>query len=194
MTENRFIGSSGGVYDQYKSDRFAWSEWEEILQIMNNLNEKARERSKALSKLQKENEKLRFKNRGLQSELQIFKEDVTHSNLQINKLADENGQLKKQKARYKRLSEIRNEEINNRILTIKEFIDNCSNEEVKKELEDLFYSEVNEYDLSKKYRKLHEENEDLKEDNTILKQALTRLVEAFDDKISDKSPVRDLIK
>lgn len=59
MNEKRFIGSSGGVYDQYKSDRFAWSEWEEIIQIMNNLNEKARERSKALSKLQKENEQLK---------------------------------------------------------------------------------------------------------------------------------------
>ena len=59
MTKKRFIGSSGGVYDQYKSDRFAWSEWREILQIMNNLNEKAIERSKALSKLQKENDQLR---------------------------------------------------------------------------------------------------------------------------------------
>ena len=44
--------------------------------------------------IQKENEQLKSKNRGLQSELQIFKEDVTHSNLQINKLADENEQLK----------------------------------------------------------------------------------------------------
>ena len=44
--------------------------------------------------LEKENEQLKSKNRGLQSELQIFKEDVTHSNLQINKLADENRQLK----------------------------------------------------------------------------------------------------
>ena len=58
MTEKRFIGSSGGVYDQYKGDRFTWAEWEEIIQIMNNLNEKARERSKALSKVQKENEQL----------------------------------------------------------------------------------------------------------------------------------------
>lgn len=124
----------------------------------------------------------------------FFCNDVPLTNKEVVDLLNENEQLKKQKARYKRLSEIRNEEINNRILTIKEFIDNCSNEEVKKELEDLFYSEVNEYDLSKKYRKLHEENEDLKEDNAILKQALTRLVEAFDDKISDKSPVRDLIK
>ena len=57
----------------------------------------------------------------------------------VNELAEENKQLKQQKGRYKRLSEIRNEEINNRILTIKEFIDNCSNEKVKKALEDLFY-------------------------------------------------------
>lgn len=59
MTEKRFIGSSGGVYDQYKGDRFTWAEWEEIIQIMNNLNEKAIERSKALSKLQKENNKIK---------------------------------------------------------------------------------------------------------------------------------------
>lgn len=64
MIEKRFVGSSGGVYDQYKGDRFTWAEWEEILRIMNNLDEKARERSKALSKLQKENEELRqFKNK-----------------------------------------------------------------------------------------------------------------------------------
>ena len=54
-----------------------------------------------LNKLNEENEKLRFKNRGLQSELQIFKEDVTHSNLQINKLADENEQLKKELESFK---------------------------------------------------------------------------------------------
>lgn len=58
MAQKRFIGSNGGVYDQYKEDRFTWAEWEEIIQVMNNLNEKARERSKALSKLQKENEQL----------------------------------------------------------------------------------------------------------------------------------------
>lgn len=83
-------------------------------------------------------------------------------NEENKELKEENEQLKKQKAKYKRLSEIRNEEINNRILTIKEFMDSCSNEKVKKALEDLFYSEVNEYDLSKKYRKLREENKQLK--------------------------------
>ena len=90
----------------------------------------------------------------------------------VNEIADENKQLKQQKARYKRLSEIRNEEINNRILTIKEFIDNCSNEKVKKALEDLFYSEVNEYDLSKKYRKLHDKYKKLQLENNGLKYAL----------------------
>ena len=90
----------------------------------------------------------------------------------LNDLSDENEQLKQQKARYKRLSEIRNEEINNRILTIKEFIDNCSNEKVKKALEDLFYSEVNEYDLSKKYRELHDKYKKLQLENNGLKYAL----------------------
>ena len=52
-----------------------------------------------LNKLTEENEQLKSKNRGLQSELQIFKEDVTHSNLQINKLIDENEQLKQQEKR-----------------------------------------------------------------------------------------------
>lgn len=49
-----------------------------------------------LNELNDENEQLKSKNRGLQSELGIFKEDVTHSNLQINKLAEENEQLKQQ--------------------------------------------------------------------------------------------------
>lgn len=105
----------------------------------------------------------------------------------LNCLNDENEQLKKQKVKYKRLSEIRDEEINNRILTIKEFMDNCSNEKVKKALEDLFYSEVNEYDLSKKYRKLCEENEDLKEDNAILKESYKETLRKLDETIFDKA-------
>lgn len=105
----------------------------------------------------------------------------------LNCLNDENEQLKKQKVKYKRLSEIRDEEINNRILTIKEFMDNCSNEKVKKALEDLFYSEVNEYDLSKKYRKLREENEDLKKDNAILKESYKEMLRDLDGAIFDKA-------
>jgi SMC interacting uncharacterized protein involved in chromosome segregation len=65
MTEKRFVGGSYGFYDRYKEDRFLWSEWEYIINIMNNLDEKARERSKALSKLQKENEDLKEQLRNL---------------------------------------------------------------------------------------------------------------------------------
>lgn len=60
---------------------------------------------------------------------------------------------------------------------------------------------LNENELKTAYTKLQEEHDllgraylELKDNNAILKQALTRLVEAFDDKISDKSPIRDLIK
>ena len=60
---------------------------EENIRLLNELND-------VREQLIDENEKLKSKNRGLQSELQIFKEDVTRSNLQINKLVDENEQLK----------------------------------------------------------------------------------------------------
>ena len=53
-----------------------------------------KEIEKLVNHLLNQNEQLKSKNRGLQSELQIFKEDATHSNLQINKLADENDKLK----------------------------------------------------------------------------------------------------
>ena len=56
-----------------------------------------------VEELSKENEKLKFKNRGLQSELQIFKEDATYSNLQINKLIGENDQLKISSTMYHNL-------------------------------------------------------------------------------------------
>ena len=49
-------------------------------------------------------------------------------------------------------------------------------------------------DLEIERDKLKQETLELKEDTAILRQALTRLVEEFDDRISDKSPVRDLIK
>ena len=74
MTEKRFVGSSGGVYDRYKQDRFVWSEWEEIIRIMNNLNEKARERSKALSKLEKKNEQLKEEIKDLNDVLARYEE------------------------------------------------------------------------------------------------------------------------
>ena len=93
----------------------------------------------------------------------------------LNDLSEENEQLAKEKERYKRLSEIRREEINNRILTIKEFIENCSDNKVKKILEDLFYSEVKEYDLSAQNRKLLHENEKLKSENEDMRRLINNI-------------------
>ena len=59
MTNKRFVGGECGFFDRYKEDRLLWSEWEEIIEIMNNLDKKARERGKALSKFQKENNELK---------------------------------------------------------------------------------------------------------------------------------------
>lgn len=92
-------------------------------------------------------------------DITLWKEEVIAT---LNKQDKRIQELKQEKERYKRLSEIKNEQINNRILTIREFIDNCSNEDVKNALQDLFYSEVNEYDLAKENRKLAEENDSLK--------------------------------
>jgi len=94
MTEKRFIGSCAGIYDKYKKNRWLWSEWEEITTILNNLNEKSVERSKALSKLQKENEQLKLKVNGLKSEVEIWKEDANEHIKETNKLFEENKQLK----------------------------------------------------------------------------------------------------
>ena len=63
MTENkRFTTTGYKIYDTFH-DGMHWLvnevEAEEIVEIMNNLDMKARERSKALSKLQKENEQLK---------------------------------------------------------------------------------------------------------------------------------------
>ena len=87
----------------------------------------------------------------------------------LNELLDKNEELKREKERYKQLSEIRNENINNRILTLKEFINNCEDEKVKNTLEDFFYSEVKEYDLAKENRKLKKENGELKKEKEFWK-------------------------
>lgn len=62
MTEKRFTTSGYKIYDTFH-DGVHWLvnevEAEEIVEVMNNLDLKARERSKALSKLQKENEQLK---------------------------------------------------------------------------------------------------------------------------------------
>ena len=62
MTAKRFTTNGYKIYDTFH-DGMHWLlnevEAEEIVEVMNNLDIKARERSKALSKLQKENEQLK---------------------------------------------------------------------------------------------------------------------------------------
>ena len=104
----------------------------------------------------------------------------------LNGLYEENNELKRQKERYKRLSEIREKEINNRILTIKEFIDDYSDDYgIKNVLLDLFHSEVKEYDLSKEYMALKKENEQLKQRNTELINKIDFLERVIDGDVND---------
>ena len=87
MTAKRFTGGSYGVYDNYKEDRLLWTEWEEVTGIMNNLDLKARERGKALSKLQKENEQLK-------TTIQQLTNDNTKQKKKLNTAMKEIEQLK----------------------------------------------------------------------------------------------------
>ena len=72
MTDKRFTTNGYYIFDTYKDDQWLVNEVEAdlIVDKMNNLDEKARERSKALSKLQKENEQLK-------QEIQSINKDLT---------------------------------------------------------------------------------------------------------------------
>jgi hypothetical protein len=74
MTDKRFTTNGYYIYDHFKEDKWLVNEVEaeEIVTVMNNLDTKARERSKALSKLQKENEQLKCGNKNLKSVLNDF--------------------------------------------------------------------------------------------------------------------------
>ena len=75
MTEKRFTTSGYYIYDHFKEDKWLVNEVEAdlIVDKMNNLDSKARERSKALSKLQKENEQLKSENGVLKREVKLLK-------------------------------------------------------------------------------------------------------------------------
>ena len=124
----------------------------------------------------------------LRPEEEFLRDTPEHDLIMFKKITEmlestikKNEQLKFERDRYKRLSEIRQENINNRILTIKEFIDNCSDKKVKKILKQLFYSEVKEYDSSKKIRKLEKENEQLKQEIEAFKMEIAELKESKKD-------------
>lgn len=78
MVENkRFTTNKYYIYDHFKNEE-RWLvngvEADDIVKIMNNLDCKARERSKALSKLQKENNKLVNENEQLRQEVETLQE------------------------------------------------------------------------------------------------------------------------
>ena len=91
MTEKRFSTNGYYIYDHFKEDKWLVNEVEVkyIVTKMNNLDIKARERSKALSKLQKENEQLK-------SIIDKLTLDNTKMKKVLNTTKKENEQLKEE--------------------------------------------------------------------------------------------------
>lgn len=104
MTEKRFSTNGYYIYDHFHDgEKWLVNEVEanEIVDIMNNLDCKARERSKALSKLQKENNELTEENQDLKSFNKDLAENLsTCANARISKdnrierLEEENNRIK----------------------------------------------------------------------------------------------------
>ena len=120
MSEKRFNTNCYYINDTFYDGR-KWLvnevEVKEIVDVMNNLDMKARERSKALSKLQKsvdeqqatirklqdlcgesdgENAKLRIENKRLEKEVKLLKPTNIEQYEQIQKLQEENEKLRKE--------------------------------------------------------------------------------------------------
>lgn len=98
----------------------------------------------------------------------------------LSQLNDENERLIREKERYKTLHAIAHEQIDNRILTIQHFVEECSDDKVKKALKKLLCTKVQEYDVSAKNRALIVENEQLTEKNNELKEILKHTYETHE--------------
>lgn len=73
MTKKRFATNGYKIYDTFHDGEcLLISETEEIVIKMNNLDTKARERGKHLSKLQKENDQLKQENEELKKERDYY--------------------------------------------------------------------------------------------------------------------------
>ena len=103
----------------------------------------------------------RFKLDDFDSEVEMLELINTQSET-ISDLEKENEQIIIKKERYKTLCMIAHEQIDNRILTIKNFVEECSDDKVKKALKKLLWTEVQEHDVSAKNRALINENKELK--------------------------------
>ena len=105
MTVKRFNFVGGYLYDGNKpighvEDITFRQDFEDIVNALHEENQSLKQSFDLINKVRKElieeNEKLKQQNKGLQSELYIFKEVLIHSTKFINKLNDENEQLKQQ--------------------------------------------------------------------------------------------------
>lgn len=154
-----------------KNERFTWKTvhgWQTsaFLKVMNGLDKKNQQLKEDNKQLKQELESFEQVYQSLKHRHSLLHDECLEAECDrdslkkdVISLEEENYQLKREKERYKRLSEIRYENIKNRILSIKEFINDCEDEKVKNALEDLFYSEVKEHDLAKENRELREEKE-----------------------------------
>lgn len=105
LMEKRFTTNGYYIYDHFKENEWLVNEVEVeyIVSLMNNLDTKARERSKALSKLQKENEQLKHDatvliqaNQDYRKENEQLKDALNQRTEQCDKYYEENEQLKKE--------------------------------------------------------------------------------------------------
>lgn len=155
--QNDINGWTMGIIDWETKEPFNYTTYEVHSSSITDTRDEMEDLCLLLNELNDENEKLKIFLKAVNEELDLANRDC-------DILEEDNEELKRQKERYKRLSEIREKEINNRILTIKEFIDNYSDDYgIKNVLLDLFHSEVKEYDLSKEYMALKKENKQLKQ-------------------------------
>ena len=119
-------------------------------------------------------ENKRFKLDDFDSEVEMLDLINTQSET-ISNLKKKNEQIIRKKERYKTLCMIAHEQIDNRILTIKNFVKECSDDKVKRALEKLLCTEVLDYDVSVKNRALIDENEQLKQKNDNLVNMVARV-------------------
>ena len=84
MSNKRFATNGYYIYDQYKEDKWLLNEVEaqEIVTVMNNLDTKARERSIALSVLQKKYDKINGENEQLKNEVRYLENKDKDSRLE----------------------------------------------------------------------------------------------------------------
>ena len=104
MTEKRFATNGYKIYDTFH-DGVHWLvnevEAEEIVAKMNNLDIKARERGKHLSKLQKENNQLKKENQYWLKTVSHF-DNISHKDRDyVKRIYKENKKLKEKIAKFK---------------------------------------------------------------------------------------------